>query len=235
VQPRQGIPIWAESRDGNSQDTEANRDAIDDFCGAFTPDRLREMAWIADSKLVTGPNLARISELGLRFLSRLPETFTAAATAKAAALHGGQWEDLGQIADAPRLGSAHYRASEQSVEIEGRTYRAVVVPSDHLEARKRHTFAKRLTNQREALEKTLQAVSRQRFHCQQDAEAAAGALLQRANRGPFPLQVDISPVVHTLPLGHRGRRRKDEPVQQFVVSGAIGDPDLAQLERQQQM
>jgi Transposase len=87
---RQGIPIWAEPRDGNSSDTEANRDAIDDFCGAFSPERLREMVWIADSKLITGPNLARIAELGLRFLSRLPESFNAAAVAKEAALDGGQ-------------------------------------------------------------------------------------------------------------------------------------------------
>ncbi len=235
---RQGIPIWAEPRDGNSHDTEANRDAIDDFCGAFSPERLRETAWIADSKLVTGPNLARIAELGLRFLSRLPESFTAAATAKAAALDGDRWEDLGQIAAAPRLESARYRASEQSVEIEGRTYRAVVVQSDHLEARKRHTFAKRLASQRETLQKALQALSRQRFRCEADAEAAAGALLQRADRGPFPLQVDVSSVLRTLPLGHRGRRRKDEPVEQveeFVVSGTIGEPDPAQLEREQRL
>jgi transposase len=235
---RQGIPIWAEPRDGNSQDNEANRDAIDDFCGAFSPERLRETAWIADSKLVTGPNLARISELGLRFLSRLPESFKAATTAKLAALDGAQWEDLGQIADAPRLTSAHYRASEQTVEIEGRTYRAVVVHSDHLEARKRHTCAKRLGAQRAALEKALQALGRQRFSCQADAQAAVGALLKRVDRGPFRLQVDVSSVLRTLPLGHRGRRRKDEPVQQveeFVVSGTIGEPDPLGLEREQQL
>lgn len=235
---RQGIPIWAEPRDGNSEDTEVNRDAINDFCSAFSPERLREMAWIADSKLVTGPNLERIAELGIRFLSRLPESFNAADTAKAAALDGAQWEDLGQIADTPRPTSAHYHASEHSIEIEGRTYRAVVVQSDHLQARKQRTFAKRLSAQREALDKALEALSRQRFRCEADAEAAAGALLRRADRDPFPLHVEVSSVLRTLPLGRRGRRRQDEPVQQvqeFVVTGTIGEPDPVQLERQQQL
>ncbi len=133
---------------------------------------------------------------------------------------GGQWEDLGQIADAPRPTSARYRASEQTIEIEGRTYRAVVVHSDHLEARKRETFAKRLAAQRQALEKALAALARERFTCAADAETAAGSFLQRAEQGPFPVQLDVATVMRQLPSGRRGRPRKDElpkRVREFVI------------------
>ena len=234
----QGVPIWAEPRDGNSSDNHANRDAIDDYCAAFSPERLRNMVWVADSKLVTGPNLARIAELGLRFVSHLPESFKVADPAKRAAVDAGEWVNLGQVADAPRPDSAYYRAAEQTVAIQGRSYRAVVVHSDHLEARQRHTFAKRLTAQKQALHKELAALTRERFTCQADAEAAAGAFLQRAERGPFPVRIEVSRVLRALRSGRRGRPPKDQPVQrvrEFVITGTVGEPEPAALAREESL
>lgn len=37
---RQGVPLWAEPRDGNASDHIVNQDAIDDFCRALTPEQL---------------------------------------------------------------------------------------------------------------------------------------------------------------------------------------------------
>ena len=235
---RQGIPIWAEPRDGNSQDNEANREAIDDFCAAFSQEELREMAWVADSKLVTGPNLARIDELGLRFVSRLPETFNAARVAKAAALDAGEWDELGHLTRTERADAAHYRACEQSGEIEGRRYRLVVVHSDHLEKRKRQTFARYVAEQRKVLEKGLVALTAQSFTCREDAETAAGMFLQRADQGLFRVAVDVEQVQRALPYGRRGRPSKDQPVRkvrEFVIAGKIDDPDPKRLEREQQL
>ena len=83
---RQGVPVWSDARDGNSEDTKANHDAIDQFCAALSVEELRDTVYIADSKLVCGANLKRMSELKLRFLSRLPESFSVCHAAKEAAL-----------------------------------------------------------------------------------------------------------------------------------------------------
>ena len=96
---RQGVPIWSDARDGNSEDTKANHDAIDKFCAALSPEQLRETIYIADSKLVCSANLQRMHDIHLRFLSRLPESFAACNAAKEAALRGAQWIDLGTLAD----------------------------------------------------------------------------------------------------------------------------------------
>ena len=224
---RQGIPVWSEARDGNSEDTQANRDAIDLFCAALSPEQLRQTIYVADSKLVCGPNLHRMAELQLRFVSRLPESFAAAAVAQRAALDGGQWQDLGQLAKQPRPHAARYRASEQAACIDGHDYRLVVIHSDHLASRKRDTFARALVKKRQALTKEVAALAAQRFASKPEAETAAGALLQRADLGFFPVSLDIQEHRRALPSGRRGRPRKDEPVRhvrEFRVLGSVGEP-----------
>lgn len=235
---RQGIPVWSEARNGNSEDTKANHDAIDAFCAALTPEQLRETVYIADSKLACGLNLTRMDELGLRFLSRLPDSFTVATAAKESALQGDQWTDLGQLAREPRPHSARYRASEQSGRIEGRPYRLVVLHSDHLDDRKRATFAKVLDRKRKALRKELSAVASRRFCCQADAEEAAGALLQRTDSGLFSLSLDVEAVTRRIPHDRRGRPRKDEPVREvteFVVRGEIAEPVPERIEHEHRL
>lgn len=229
---RQGIPVWSEARDGNSEDTQANHDAIDLFCAALSPEQLRQTVYVADSKLVCGPNLHRMAQLDLRFVSRLPESFAAAAAAKRAAHDAGQWQDLGQLAHQPRPSAARYRASEQVACIDGRDYRLVVMESDHLAARKRDTFARALVKRRTVLEKEVAALAAQRFLRREEAEAAAGALLQRADLGFFPVSLDIQEQRRALPYGRRGRPRKDEPVRhvrEFRVIGSVGEPDPQRL------
>jgi transposase len=235
---RQGVPVWADARDGNSEDTKANLDAIDKFCTALSPEQLRDTVYVADSKLVCGPNLQRMDALNLRFVSRLPESFAACTAAKEAALQGGQWIDLGTLAGKPRPHSARYRASEQSGVIDGHTYRLVVLHSDHLDARKRATFTQTLAKRREALHKELSTLATRRFCCAADAEQAAGALLLRTERDLFTLSLDIQPVTRQLPRDRRGRPRKDEPVREvteFVVRGEIIEPDAARVQHEQEL
>ena len=235
---RQGIPIWADARDGNSEDTKANLEAIDKFCAALSPEQLRNTVYVADSKLVCGPNLQQMDDLHLHFLSRLPESFAACAAAKDAALQGDQWTDLGPLASQPRPHSARYRASEQSGVIDGRTYRLVVLHSDHLDTRKRATFAKTVAKQRAAIHKELSALASRRFCCEADAEEAAGALLVRTDRDLFTLSLEVEAVTRQLPRQRRGRPRKGEQVREvteFVVRGEIVEPDAARVEHVQQV
>lgn len=157
--------------------------------------------------------------------------------AQRAAVDAGEWVDLGQLAEVPRPNSACYRAAEHTVVIAGRSCRAVVVHSDHLEARQGHTFAKRLAAQKQALNKDLAALARERFTCQADAEAA-GAFLQRAERGPFPVRIEVSRVLRPLRSGRRGHPPKDQPVQrvrQFVITGTVGDHEPTTLAQEESL
>lgn len=79
--------------------------------------------------------------------------------------------------------SARWRASEPAVEVKGLTDRVVAVQSDHLKARQRNSFAKRLAEQRQTLTRGLAALARQRFTRAADAGAAVGAFVHSARAG----------------------------------------------------
>lgn len=235
---RQGIPIWAEARDGNSEDTQANHDAIAQLSQALTPAELRQTVYVADSKLVTGPNLGIMDRLGLRFLSHLPESFAAARVAKEAAVAADQWEDLGPLAKTPRPHRAQYRASEQVAEIDERMYRLLVVHSDHLAERKRATFDKHLNKQRETLERGLAALCKRRFETLEAAGEAMGPLMDRADGGLLPLTLTIREDRRRVTGGQRGRPPQSDPVRyetRFVVEGQIGPPDPVRLAHEQRL
>lgn len=235
---REGIPIWSDARDGNSEDSKANLDAIDQFCAALSPAQLRETVYVADSKLVTGPNLQRMVDLPLWFLSHLPESFAAARQAKEAAVDDGHWDDLGPLAKAPRPHAARYRANEQHGIIDGRKYRLVVIHSDHLEARKRETFTKDLARKRAALEKELAALGKRRFESLEAAGEAAGPLVARAEGGLIPLKLTVVEQRRRVSPGQRGRPRKEAPMREaaeFVLVGEIGQPDPARVAREESL
>jgi transposase len=236
---RQGIPIWADARDGNSEDTQANADVIDTFCSALSPEQLRRTVHVADSKLVTPDNLRRLHKLGVRFLSRLPDTYAAGRAAKEAAIAGDQWEDLDALARNPRSDPAHYRASEQSGVIDGRPYRLVVIHSDHLAARKRATFEAHLVKKRAAAEKALATIGKRRFESLEAAGEASAPLLALSERGPFRLRLAIQERTRRVaPDGRRGRPRKDDPaheITEYVITGQIEEPDPASLDRERSL
>lgn len=236
---RQGIPIWADARDGNSEDTQANAEVLDAFCAALSPEQLRRTVYVADSKLVTTDNLGRLAALGLRFLSRLPDTFAASAQAKEAAIVAPSWQDLGTLVRNPRTHPARYRASEQSALIAGRAYRLVVIHSDHLAQRQRATFEAHLLKQRAAAAKALATIGKRRFDSLEAAGEAVGPLIELSDRGPFRLHLDIHEATRRVAAdGRRGRPRKDAPARQlteYLVSGHVQDPDPAYLDRERSL
>ncbi|MFZ5436927.1 MAG: IS1634 family transposase [Bacillota bacterium] len=67
---KEGVPVIGEVLDGNTSDRTWNHRMIDALRSRLGD--LRELVYIADSSLVTGPNLKKMSEEGIRFISRLP-------------------------------------------------------------------------------------------------------------------------------------------------------------------
>lgn len=229
---REGFPLWGEVRDGNASDKKLNAEVIEQIAQAFSPEELRTLIHVADSAFVTGPNLAAADKAHLRFVSRLPETYAAAAVVKERAW-AGSWTDVGRVA--ARREAAGYHASEQEATIDGRDYRLVVFRSSQLEKRKAAGFEKELDKQREALEQAAEALGRQGFACQEDAETAAGAWLMQAGYHQVTVSVERAQV--RLKRDRPGRPPKGEvPPARTVyrVAAKVEGHDAARVEAERQ-
>lgn len=90
------------------------------------------MIFVADSKVVTHDTVHDRCEAGVRFVSRLPNTFGLEHLTKAAALT--KWTTVGRLATAE--GAATYRVWETPGEIGGQAVRLIVVHSSALESRR---------------------------------------------------------------------------------------------------
>ena len=200
--------------DGNRSDKRLNRDQLDRIVRAFSPEALRDLVYIADSALVTGPNLDALAAADLAWLSRLPDTFGVAATAKAAAWAADAWIPVGQVAASPH--AATYTASEQTGTIGDRSYRLVVYRSSSLDRRKAKTLERELARARATAERAADTLTAQDFACAADVEAAAAAFRAAAPRW-WPCTTPVGPVTVTEKRARRGRPRRDDPAPTHTV------------------
>lgn len=228
---REGIPLSADVQDGNQSDKVGNAEAIDDLVAALQPEELLDVLYVADSSLCTGPNLKKMHDVGLRFLTRLPESFKAAGELKQRAWAEDRWVEIGALS--PERRAARYRASEHEAEIGGHRYRAVVIASDHLDQRKEKTLQRHLAAEQRRLAKRIAELQAQNFNCEADAEQAAGALLLDEVDGLLPVDAEVVSEQYKLKRPQPGRPPKGELAPQrtvFRVRCRIGEPTAERLE-----
>lgn len=161
----EGLPLMADVRDGNTSDKLWNGDVIDEIQRSFLDPKT--IVYVADSALVTPENLARMNEHGIRFISRLPETYKLAAELKERAWAQDRWECLGRLAQSAK--GAVYHAQSFTEEFEGRPYRFIVVHSTAKNRRKSKTIEKQIARERTELTKAVKAFEKERFNCSEDA------------------------------------------------------------------
>ena len=205
---RDGVPLMGRVEDGNRSDKRLNREQIARVVAAFSPEALQDLIYIADSALVTGPNLDPWHAAGIPWLSRLPDPYGAAARAKAAAGDADRWTALGRVAARPP--AAEYGAAEQTATIRDRTYRVVVYRSSSLDQRKAKAFDRELDRLRTAADRAAATLADQPFQCAADAEAAAAAFRAPAPRW-WPCTTTVGAVTRPAPRTRRGRPRADTP------------------------
>jgi transposase len=167
---REGVPLFGTVESGNQSDKTLNGAMIDRLTDALDPTQLANLIYVADSALVTGPNLDRLARHGIHFISRCPETFGVVAAAKAAAWAADDWIDLGTLAD--RAQAAQYWASEQVGTIADRPYRLVVYRSNTVDRRRTRTLDRDIAAQHRALARAADRLAVQAFACEADAQAA---------------------------------------------------------------
>ena len=167
---REGVPLFGTVESGQRSDKTLNGEMLDRLVEAMAPDQLAQLIYVADSALVTGPNLARLDRQKIPFVSRCPETFGVVAEVKEQAWAEDTWTKLpalGQSRDA-----AQYWASEHHAEIADRPYRLVVYRSSALDRRRTHTLDREISRFRTAMERSAQELRQERFACEADAAAA---------------------------------------------------------------
>ena len=148
---RDGVPLLGRVEDGNRSDQRLNAEQIAHVVAAFSPAAWHDLIYIADAALVTGPNLDALDAAGITWLSRLPDTFGAAGTAKAAAGAAATWTALGPVAARPH--AATYWAAEHTASLRDRTYRLVVYRSSRLDQRQAKAFDRELARIRTAADR----------------------------------------------------------------------------------
>lgn len=201
-----GFPIYGEPVNGNEDDKTWSNELLKKFKDVINSELAQIL--VADSQLITTDNLKLMYEKGILFISRLPDTFGISEELKERAWSENKWQEAGQIAQTP--GSATYQIQEFPGEIEGITYRFVVVNSSSLDKRKEKTLKQQIEKEEQTLAKAMTELAKITYACRPDAENAIRNWLAKQKLKYHQIEIAITEESVTKKRGHRGRPRNDE-------------------------
>lgn len=132
---------------------------------------------IADSALVTEDHLPALRDTF--FITRLPATDREGGRLIAEAVAPNHWEAVGGLAPTPptqpRPGPGS-KVAEGGVTLDGKTYRAVVVPASSQDQRRQQHLEREIQASSATLAAIARETARQEYCCHAAAEAAAAKL-----------------------------------------------------------
>jgi transposase len=152
--------------------------------------------YVADAAFVTEDNLNKANDKTC-FLTRLPATYNECSRVIRDAVASNQWIDIGPLAEEPdrlKRPSAHYRAYDGTVELYGKTYRAIVVHSSVHDKRRHKRIDRLLKHDRKQLEQACKAATASAYYCHADAQTAGEKLIRKSGSGYHQLQIDVQKV-----------------------------------------
>jgi len=174
------LPFHAGILDGNSSDKKINGKILTELPRIMARHGAGgdEFIYVADSALATKDNLSIMKD-DIRFITRLPENFGSCAELIDKAAAAGSWQDVGRLSHRIVNGKnicASYRIQEEDIDLNGRSYRALTVHSDAHDRRRRKRIDKAVRKDKAMLNNKAVELSRKKFFCLPDAQAAAVAL-----------------------------------------------------------
>jgi transposase len=222
----EGIPQFLQPLDGNASDKRALLEAVTALTQQVRESGETPGVYVADSGLYSADNMTQLNAAGVRWVSRVPETSTAAQALVQERLETTKdaeaWE---HTAD----GTRHWWSRQQPNLLQG-PERWIVVRTQEGEERARATVQRQTERDQATWEKRLWHLGNQTFACQPDAEAALAKACQR-----LPPWFTLTSTVSSHPTyPTRGRPRKDAASSATAVwhiqAGLTRDP--AALERE---
>lgn len=179
-----GIPIYGKSLDGNSSDKTSNNEMLTKISYIMSANGIgvNAFAYVADSAFVTEKNLI---ELGKNlFISRLPGTYNESKNVIRESIEKGSWIEIGETAKTKgsiRKPSAFYKYQETTVDLHGKTYRAIVVHSSAHDKRRE----KKLERDIKSSEKIINTKMKKQmlsYSCEEDANAGIKNILEHGTK-----------------------------------------------------
>jgi len=199
------IPILGGCADGNASDKTLNNAMLTQLSKYMARHGIRAGAfvYISDSAMVTHANLQAIGDN--LFITRLPFTFSETERVVAEAVEEGAWTDVEARVSSPGARKpASYRLRETTLDLYGRSYRAIVVHSDASDKRRAKKLDRLLAESREAAQGMLRQEEKVEYFCREDAQTAAARLAREGSPYHF-----CSCVVKEKATYFRGRPPKD--------------------------
>ncbi|MEK5037085.1 IS1634 family transposase [Sporosarcina sp. FSL K6-3457] len=230
------IPVLAKVEDGNTSDKAWNLTFIKKMRETLNDHDWSNLLYQADSALITKENLKELADYELDFLSRLPDTFTLSTELKSKAWATNDWQNIGTLTD--KKEAAMYRLQTFEDEIDGQTYRFVVVHSDQLAKLKANKLVRDGQKEREQFEKEMTTLHKGTFHCLADAQEAKQAFEKAHRLTLHRYQLSIDTEELPIKRAKRGRPKKEDQLEfqtVYRVHLALFEPDHDALETKRQL
>ncbi len=163
-----GVPIAVDLLDGNADDPTWSHETL----LASVGDPRQELLFVADSKAVSHESVKDFCEAGVRYVSRLPNTFGLEVETKlaAAAANPTTWETVGPLSS--ETDGSRYRVWETTGTVGEQSQRLIVVHSSALATKAEHKVAERHETEAAQFDRDAKRLGDKCFACAADAEAA---------------------------------------------------------------
>ena len=221
-----GIPVTGDIFDGNGADTTWNKELISEIRQCLPTDE--SIVYVADSKAVTGENLARASRQNLPLISRLPGNYAAVDELIDRAWEDDNWEDIGSVA--AREDAVSHDIQSYTRTISGQQLRCVVVKPSTIDGRSEKRIDKELDTTEEDLEDAVEELSTRVFACERDAKQELNTWLNDHQEECFEVEAEVVETEQKKSRDKPGRPPKDwEPYETVYKIAASVQRDTAAI------
>ncbi len=217
-----GVPIVGEVANGNESDMTLNGRWITKLRKMLKKDKDDYFLYIADSAVVTTDNLDHLAAEHMDFISRLPGRFDIEKELKKKANLENDWNDIGKISDEKT--AASYKVWNTTGEIEERTYRFIVVYSDHKDKRKLKALNKAVDKEYDINMKRLEKLAKRHFACKKDAQIETEIYRKKHSLKLHHISWEIEAKKDKIKRKKRGRPKKHEKIKcqtNHYLSGSL--------------
>jgi len=229
-----GVPVAAEVADGNESDKTLNGRWVKTLKSVLGKDIEDFLLYVADSALITTPNLNLMDEYHIDFISRLPGNFGIEEELKRKALLKDNWDYLGKLSD--KKNAAIYQSCEMTGEIDGETYRFIVIQSDKKDKRKLKTLDRAVKREHTALAKDLEELKKRPFACKRDAEIEVKKFIKENDVKYHITDWRIEEKTEKVKREKRGRPKKNDEIQtqtNYYINGNLQlDDEAYEMDRE---
>lgn len=206
-----GVPVMAEIADGNESDKALNGRWVKSLRTQLRKEDDEPLTYVADSSLITEPNLKLIDKYHIDIISRLPGIFSIENLLKRRASEQNKWKHIGKISE--EKGAAVYKTWDTTGTIDNKSYRFIVVKSDQKDKRKLKALDKSVKKEKEDISIKLEDLQKRPFACKRDAEIETEKFFKKHKVTYHQIDWKIKKKDERMKRKRRGRPKKNETIE----------------------